>query len=75
MVWVREWWPVIMAIFFAVASGAVALYRVSEVEAALKEIREEPVKVRELQGDVRRIKCEIGNVKNLIKSQSEVLCI
>lgn len=69
--WIRNWWPIIIAIAGAIGSTSVALYRVGEVE---DEVRGQPLKVARLEDKVERLGCEIRNVKKLIRNQEEDLC-
>lgn len=70
----KEFWPLIVAAAMAIASFAVADYRVEQVEAKVSEMRGEPLKLALLEADVRRLRCEIGNVKRLLKQQDEQFC-
>lgn len=71
---IREFWPLIVAAAMAIASFAVANYRVEQVEAKVTELKGEPLKLALLEQDVRRLKCEVGNVKRLLKQQPEQDC-
>lgn len=70
----KDW----LTIGTAVVTGAVALaladYRVSQAENRLDEIKGEPLKLAFVEKDVGRMKCEIENVKLLLKQLPERFC-
>jgi hypothetical protein len=70
----KEFWPLIVAAAMAIASFAVANYRVSQVEATLAATKGEPLKLALLEQEVRFLRCEIRNVKRILKSQPEQDC-
>lgn len=70
----KEYWTIIVGVLIAAGSLAVAQYRVGEVEAKLNEIKGEPLKLAILERDVGRMKCEIGNVKRILRTQPEIDC-
>lgn len=63
-----------VAVVGVAGTFAVMNWRVDDVDQRLTELKGEPLKLALLESDVRRLKCEIGNVKRLIKQQPEENC-
>lgn len=71
---VKNYWPVVVAAAAIIGAAYVANYRITEVERRQTEMQGEPLKLALLQSDVLRLKCEVNNVKRLIKQQEERDC-
>lgn len=71
---VKNYWPVLVATVAVIGAAYVANYRLEEVETKQSEMKGEPLKLALLQSDVSRLKCEVGNVKRLLRSQPEIDC-
>lgn len=63
-----------VALAGVVGTFAVMSWRVDDVDTRLKEMNGEPLKLALLESDVRRLKCEVVNVKRLLKNQAEDAC-
>lgn len=70
----KEYWTVLAGVFIAVGSLAVAQYRVGEVERSVEKLDKEPLKIAMLEREVGRLRCDIGNVKRLLRNQPENDC-
>lgn len=71
---IKDYWSIILGVLIAAGSLAVAQYRVGEIESRLEELKGEPLKLVILERDVGRMKCEIGNVKRILRNQPEIDC-
>lgn len=71
---VKNYWPVLVAVVAIIGAAYVADYRISEIETKQSEMKGEPLKLALLQSDVSRLKCEVQNVKRLLRSQPEQDC-
>jgi len=70
----KELIAIIIAIAAAIGSFAVAQYRINDMDDQMRELRGQPLKLAILDSDVHHLKCEIGNVKRLLKQQPETDC-
>lgn len=70
----KDYWPVLVALVAAVGAAFVSDYRVTQVETAVTEMKGEPLKLAILERDVAQMRCEIGNVKRLLRNQPENDC-
>lgn len=71
---VREWLTIALASVAAIGSMAVSQYRVGIVEEGMKALRDEPMRLTLLERDMRLLRCEIRNVKAIVKSLPERDC-
>ncbi len=70
----KDYWSIIAGVLIAVGSLAVAQYRISEVEETIDRLNSEPLKIALLEREVGRLRCDIGNVKRIIRNQAEQDC-
>jgi hypothetical protein len=70
----KEWVTIAIAAVAAVGSMAVSQYRVGQVEADVKELSGDPLKLALLERDVKALGCEIKNVKRIVRNQPEQDC-
>jgi hypothetical protein len=66
--------PIAIAVITAAGSLAVSQYRVGQVESRVSELKDSPVKLVLLERDVKLLRCEIRNVKRIIRNQAESDC-
>lgn len=69
---------IIISILVAVASAAgtlaVTQWRVSAVEQDVSNYKSEPLRLSRVEWEVKRMRCDVGNVKRLLKNQPETDC-
>lgn len=71
---VKNYWPVLVATVAIIGAAYVADYRLSAVEEKLRDMKGEPLKMATLEGDVKRLQCDVRNVKKLLRNQPESDC-
>lgn len=71
---VKTYWPIVVMAAAIVGAAYVADYRITAIEKEQSEVKGEPLKLALLQSDVTRLKCEVQNVKRLLKQQEERDC-
>lgn len=71
---VKTWLPLLIAAAGIVGTFAVSQFRVSQVEEQLKELKGEPLRLSILERDVRYVRCELRNIRKLLKSLPEQDC-
>jgi hypothetical protein len=70
----KEWITIAIASIAAIGSMAVSQYRVGQVEETVRALNGEPLKLALLERDVRSLRCDIRNLKAIIKQQPERDC-
>jgi hypothetical protein len=70
----KEWITIALAAVAAIGSMAVSQYRVGQVEETIKTMVGEPLKLALLERDVKSLRCEIRQVKAIVKNQPEKDC-
>ena len=77
MQWIKDNWAIVAFAFGIAVAAGVANFRIALNDERLKKLENEPTKIEidGLKGDVKRIKCEVQNVKFLLKGKDEQLCI
>lgn len=66
--------PIAIAVITAAGSLAVSQYRVGQVETKVTDLKDNPLKLVLLERDVKLLRCEIRNVKRIIRNQAENDC-
>ncbi len=70
----KEWITIAIAAIAAIGSMAVSQYRVGQVEETVRLMSGEPLKLALLERDVRALRCEIRNLKAIVKQLPERDC-
>ncbi len=70
----KEWITIAIASIAAIGSMAVSQYRVGQVEESVRQMSGEPLKLALLERDVRALRCEIRNLKAIVRQQPERDC-
>jgi hypothetical protein len=70
----KSLFPIAVAVVTAAGSLAVSQYRVGQVETWVSDLKDNPVKLVLLERDVKLLRCEIRNVKRIIRNQAENDC-
>ncbi len=71
---VKNYWPVFVATVAIIGAAYVADYRLTEVEQTQREMKGEPLKLARLEDSVKRLQCDVRNVKRILKNQDEHDC-
>ena len=66
--------PVLLVAAGVIGTFAVSQYRIDAVEEDVKSFRGEPLRLSLLERDVKLVRCEVRNVRRLLKSQPETDC-
>jgi len=74
MLGAKEWITIAIAAIAAIGSMSVSQYRVGQVEETVRQLSGEPLKLALLERDVRALRCEIRNLKAIVRSQPERDC-
>lgn len=71
---VKTYWPIVVMAAAIVGAAYVADYRIRAIEEKQSEVKGEPLKLALLEQSVKRLRCDVRNVKRLLKNQDEVDC-
>ena len=70
----KEWVTIAIAATAAVGSMAVSQYRVGQVEERVHTLSGDPLKLALLEQDVTALRCDIRNLKRIVRNQPEQDC-
>lgn len=71
--WVKLW-PLAVAATAIIGTYTLTEFRLAQVEQTVRQSSDQPLRLGLIENDVRRLRCDVGNVKRLIKNQVETDC-
>lgn len=70
----KEVLAIAIAVVAAAGAFAVAQYRIDALNTKVEKLEDQPMRLGILESEVKRTRCDVGNIKRLIKSQPETDC-
>jgi len=70
----KEILAIAIAVVAAAGAFAVAQYRIDSLNSKVEKLEDQPIRLSILENEVKRTRCDVGNIKRLIKSQPETDC-
>lgn len=71
---IKEYLTIGIALLGVAGTFAVSNYRIGLIETRVTKYEDDPVRLTLLERDVKALRCDIGNLKRVLKQQPERDC-